>query len=432
MRADTALVRGTRPHGGAGPGREGHGDPAAADVDRVDWGGHPVLGRVEVWDGRDPSDRAQWTAAWERMAGGDPFSHPGFLQAFAGPGEVPLCAHLRGIDGEEILHALLARPIVADACGRPVEEGLWDAYTVLLYGGPLAQRSSEALRAAFHRGFGAWARDHGLVSEFVRMSPVESRRLPYPGRVREQAPHIVRDLRGMTLETLWADVRSTVRRGVGKARAAGLTVALDTDGSRLTDFLRIYDETMDRVGAVGRFRFTGEAFERMHAALPGRFAYVYSMHEDEPVAVELMLHSDTTGYFHLGGTRTEALPLYASVHVHWEAIAHAWRSGLSEYVLTGGVTNTREDSLLRFKRNFAPQGEALYLTGERIFDTDAYDRLTGLAPTAEGAESDGAAGGFFPAYRAPHHPAACRWCGPTGSAPDGVPDAASAPAEVHR
>ena len=181
MRADTALVRGTRPHGGAGPGREGHGDPAAADVDRVDWGGHPVLGRVEVWDGRDPSDRAQWTAAWERLAGGDPFSHPGFLQAFAGPGEVPLCAHLRGIDGEEILHALLARPIVADACGRPVEEGLWDAYTVLLYGGPLAQRSSEALRAAFHRGFGAWARAHGLVSEFVRMSPVESRRLPYPG-----------------------------------------------------------------------------------------------------------------------------------------------------------------------------------------------------------------------------------------------------------
>src|SRR5699024_3155851 len=140
------------------------------------------------------------------------------------------------------------------------------------------------------------------------------------------------------------------------------------------------------------------------------------------------------GYFHLGGTRTEALPLYASVHVHWEAIAHAWRSGLSEYVLTGGVTNTREDSLLRFKRNFAPQGEALYLTGERVFDTDAYDRLTGGSPAAESAGSGGTTGGFFPAYRAPHDPAVCRSCGPADPHPDAaslkVP--ATATAEVHR
>ena len=380
-------------------------DASWADAPRNREGRLDLTG-VRVWDGRVAADRAAWVDAWGRMADGDPFSHPGFLEAFAGDGEVPMCAHLRGLDDEDLIHAFLRRPITEDAQGRPVEPGLWDAYTVLLYGGPLARRSSESLRAAFRRGFRAWARETGLVTEFVRMSPVAARRQPYPGRVREQAPHIVRDLRLPTLGEVWADVRSTVRRGVGRAREAGLTVAIDTTGARLTDFLRIYEETMDRVDAAPRFRFDREAFERMHAALPGRFTYVYSEHEGRPVAVELMLRSDTTGYFYLGGTLTDALPLHASVHVHWEAIAHAWREGLSDYVLTGGVTNTRTDSLLRFKRNFAPRGEARYLTGEQVFDEEAYSRLcggSGDGRTDGAGAPDGTspASWYFPAYRAP-------------------------------
>lgn len=372
------------------------------------WGDRDLdLGRVKVWDARVPAQREAWLCAWERAAGGDPFSHPDWLRAFAGPDEDPLCAHLRGLDDEELLHAFVRRPITADACGHPVEEGLSDALTVLLYGGPVAQRSSEALRAAFQRGFAAWAQWTGLVTEFVRMSPVAERRLPYPGRVREQAPHVVRSLRAESLDELWADLASTARRGIRKARTAGLTAAVDTDGSRLDDFLRIYGETMDRVGSADRFRFPRETFEQIHRSLGDRFAYVYAEHEGRPVAVDLMLRSDTTGYFFLGGALTDALPLHASAFVHWEAIARARGAGLTDYVLTGGVTNTREDSLLRFKRGFAPRGEALYLTGEQIFDADAYARLQCCA--VDDADAAGGSSEFFPAYRAPGRaPEECR------------------------
>lgn len=358
------------------------------------------LGRLRVWDARVPADREAWIAAWERIADGDPFSHPDYLTAFAADGETSLCAHLDGPDDEELLHAFLRRPIREDACGNPVGGGLWDAYTVLLYGGPLAKRSSESLLAAFRRSFRAWARETGLVSEFVRMSPVAARRLPYPGVVREQAPHVVRDLRVGELDELWADVRSNVRRGVTKARAAGLTVSIDETGEKLDDFLRIYEETMDRVGSADRFRFPASAFRRIHESLPGRFAYVYAEHEGRAVAVELVLRGEHTGYFYLGGTETAALPLYASVFVHWEAIAYAWREGLTDYVLTGGVTNTTDDSLLRFKRGFAPHGDALYLTGEQVFDEDAYARLR--CCTAGGEQTT-----FFPAYRAPRGERTC-------------------------
>ena len=70
------------------------------------------------------------------------------------------------------------------------------------------------------------------------------------------------------------------------------------------------------------------------------------------------------------------------------------------------MTNTRADSLLRFKRNFAPAGESRYLTGEQVFDEEAYSRLcggSGDGRTDGAGARDGTspASSYFPAYRAP-------------------------------
>ncbi|WP_029089318.1 GNAT family N-acetyltransferase [Brevibacterium album] len=358
---------------------------------------------LAVLDSRRREERAEWEHAWCAFGGGDLFRHPAYLEQFAGPGEVARCALLTGPGTERVLHAFLHRPIEADACGNPVEPGLWDISTALLYGGPLATRDSAALLSAFWSRFRAWARETGTVSEFIRTSPVAfpaaDPLLAYPGEVREQAPHIVRSLDAGSVEALMADMHPNVRRGARKARAAGLDVVADTTGERLEAFLRIYAETMDRRQAAERFRFPARAFAELNAAFPGRFAYVYAVQGARPVAVELMLMDDRTGYFFLGGTETAALPLYASVLVHCEAIALAWRRGLRSYVLTGGVTNTPEDSLLRFKRGFAPRGEASYRTGQQVFDEERYRKLL-CRGSAGGPEPGPEAEGFFPAYRA--------------------------------
>lgn len=380
------------------------------------WSDGGPLNRLQVWDARSAADRDAWIMAWERIAEGDPFSHPDYIAAFAADGEVPMCASLDGPDDEEVLHAFLRRPIREDACGNPVGPGLWDAHTVPLYGGPLARQSSEALQASFRRRFRAWAQSTGLVSEFVRMSPVARRRLPYPGTVREQAPHIVCDLRTDSLEDLWAGMRSDVRRDAARASAAGLTVAIDETGERLEDFLRICDETTDRVGSADRLRVSASTLTRMHDALPGGFAYVYVEHEGRAVAVELVLAAATTGYFFLGGTETTALPMHASVLVHCEAIAYAWRRGLKDCVLTSGGTNTTDDGPLRFERGFAPRGDSLSLTGEQVFDEEAYARLLcctadapsrGTSATSSHSTPQRAPASSFPAYRAPRGARVC-------------------------
>lgn len=354
----------------------------------------PASDRLEIWDVREIPERAAWEAAWTDLAGGDVFSHPAYVEQFAAPGEVPCCASYTDSRGARVLYAFLLRPITSTACGYRVAPGLWDIYTALLYGGPLGAHADDHTVAGFWQAFRRWAQGAGIVSEFIRMSPVARRRLDYPGTVTEQAPHIVRDLRAASEDELRMDMASNVRRGVKKARAAGVEISIDDTGERLEDFLGIYYRTMDRAGAAARFYHPRAAFETIHATFPGRFAYVYADLAGRPVSAELILLADDIGYFFLGGTEQEALRLYCNVLVHYEAILYARSRGRTDYVLTGGVTNTAEDSLLRFKRMFAPSGSAAYLTGHQVFDAAQYQRLTCSAdPLAE-------APGYFPAYRA--------------------------------
>lgn len=361
--------------------------------------GRPERGpEFVVWQSDIVADRVAWEQAWSLIAASDPFSHPAYLEQVAADGEVPCCAYFLSDCGRQFLYAFIKRPIERDAQGRRAPAGTWDIRTALLYGGPLAFGDAPVPTVTvdtFWKRLREWAVAEGVVSEFVRMNPVARVRLDYPGTVREQAPHVVRKLNGLTREELVADMRKGVRRGAKKARAAGFTIRVDETGECLDDFMSVYGETMERTGAAERFKYPRGLFEAIHAAFPGRFAYIYVVRGREPVSVEMALMSDTIGYAFLGGTRAWALEKGAGVLVGLEAILYAHSRGLDDYVLTGGVTNTADDSLLRFKQRFAPNGSERYLTGEQIFDEDLYWRLACRGP----AEVD--PGGFFPAYRAP-------------------------------
>lgn len=350
-------------------------------------------GVLRVWETGDPQDRAAWQQAWAQVADGNIFYHPAYLEQVAEPGEVPCCAAYTSTSGEQLLYPFLRRRIYTDNCGHPVEPGSWDIYTPLLYGGPLAPHMCDSSVAKFWPTFQQWARRAGIVSEFIRMSPLAAHRLPYPGTLRQQAPHIVRDLTAASAEELLQDMHPTMRRGRRKAQAAGLTISVDETGQWLDSFLRIHHETMARTGAADRFYMRRETMESLQEAFPGRLVYIYALYEHRPVAVELIVLSDTGGYFFLGGTETAALALGGSVLVHVEAIRWAWQRGLKWYVLTGGVHNTADDSLLRFKKKLAPRGSRDYLTAQQVFDTERYEQLICCPPEASDAD-------FFPTYRA--------------------------------
>ncbi|RBP66979.1 acetyltransferase (GNAT) family protein [Brevibacterium sanguinis] len=345
--------------------------------------------RFEVWDSAAEDDREQWLAAWDRAGGGEPFSHPDYLDAVLADGESARCAHWAS-GGAEIIFAFVSRPI-ADAAGNPT--GLTDIITPLVYGGPLGTIHRDGASRTFWDVMAAWARANSVVSEFIRFSPVDRLRAPdYPGTLRQQAPHVVRHLDGTDRDAILAEVGPKVRGKCRKAQRSGLTIHVDATGEMIEDFVDIYHETMRRVAASDRFFHGRDFFATVNTAFAGRFAYYYAMSGGRPVSGKLMLYADDVAYDFLSGTRTSELTTGAHVLTCVESMLGSLDRGVRDHVLTGGVTNSVEDSLLQFKRRLAPNGLSHYFTGERIFLPEIY---------AELSESRVADPGWFPRYRAP-------------------------------
>ncbi|MGO1977052.1 hypothetical protein [Brachybacterium tyrofermentans] len=342
----------------------------------------------------DPVGLELWTEAWRRTGEGDIFAHPDYVRAVALEGEHPTCAVMSFADGTEIYYPFIVRPISSDAAGNALDEELWDLYTPLVYGGPMGRCASASEIDEFWTAMRAWAQEHRIVSEIIRFTPVRRNRLPYPGTLREQAPHIVVDLGLLSEDDIIARLHKSVRRRYRKARDAGLTIRMVPDESGIDDFVLLHTETMIRAGAHQKFHVDADFLRLIHRAVPGQALYVFACEDGVPQSAEMMVFRDGSSYAYLAGTLTAALSGNSTTYAAVAAMLAARERGSNEHVLAGGVTNTVDDKLLHFKRGFTRDGDRTYYTGEQVFLVEDYERL--CAPAGVSQEQTG----FFPAYRA--------------------------------
>ncbi len=354
------------------------------------------MSSLEIWNAREPADRSRWErlhAGWARR---EVFAHPAYVSVFAGEGEEPLAAYAE-TPGGWILYPFVLRRIEASGASSG-ERGLCDLTTPYGYGGPFAWGDAATGADGFWSAFDAWARETGVVSEFVRLSLFDEQLLPYPGERAAVADNVVRDL-GPEPDELWRDFDHKVRKNVKRARSRGVEIEVDESGERLDDFLRIYRATMDRREARSGYYFPPELFESLGRELGGQLAYLHALHEGRVVSTELALVSADNVYSFLGGTDDDAFELRPNDLLKHELFLWARAAGKRRVVLGGGYEPG--DGIFRYKRAFAPSGVVPFSAGRRVFDEPAYSRLT-EARRAEGrrrASDWEPSPGFFPAYR---------------------------------
>src|SRR5690625_3318812 len=120
-----------------------------------------------------------------------------------------------------MLYAHILGPITRHADGRADPDDLWDISTPWDYGGPIGHGVSQKALDTFWVVLHSWARRHGVVSEIIRFTPVDRHRLPYPGTLREQAPHIVVELEELSEDEVIARLRKSTRRAYRKGLESG-------------------------------------------------------------------------------------------------------------------------------------------------------------------------------------------------------------------
>ncbi|MCT2357598.1 GNAT family N-acetyltransferase [Brevibacterium casei] len=345
------------------------------------------------------TDREEWIGLWSTSAERHPFAHPDVCSLLrAGDGQLAAAVMTAG-DGH-VLYPFFLREIDAELTAEAGGDRMFDIISPYGYGGPLHWGISDidAASAQFWRMFDLWADENSVVSEFSRLTLFTETMLPYQGTTRRRQTNYVRDL-SVPADDLGQKVAPKVRSNVLRALREGVTTVIDTEGEFVDDFVRIYTETMERRESADWYRFERPFFEGIHAALPGQFAYVYAQHEGRLVSVDLLLFGREDGYYFLGGTEAAAFGVRPNDLVKMESMKWLQAQGRRRYVLGGGVT--AEDSLERYKRGFALEGQYDYFTGERILSPGRYEELLEAHRhrlAANGLDFDEASD-FFPAYR---------------------------------
>lgn len=329
---------------------------------------------------------SEWAAVLKRCAH-DCYHLPGWMRAseFSDGGKARA---VYATDGQsELLVPIIRRQVDAEG---------WDAVSPYGYGGPIFSEATssdfidEALRAIVGR-----LRKTGCISWFIRLHPLLNADWQSSvGEIVEQGMTVSIDLT-KTEEEHWRETRINHRRNIVKAVKAGVTVHIDRDFVALPTFIRLYNETMRRLGAEPSYFFDERYYHALVAEAGANLRLFVAKEAGEIIGATLFSVAWEAGIiqYHLVGTDQRYQHRYPS-----KVIAQAARNwgrdrGLKRLHLGGGVGGSSADSLFNFKRGFSPDTH-VFKTQRVVVHPERYVRL---CDGDESVLSD--LKGYFPAYR---------------------------------
>ncbi|MCM1307114.1 MAG: GNAT family N-acetyltransferase [Butyrivibrio sp.] len=250
-------------------------------------------------------------------------------------------------------------------------ERYYDIETPYGYGGPIADTDSRALADSFERAFLAHCASENIIAEFVRFHPLlKNEALFRDGiEVLHNRVTVCLDL-SKSREEIWMnDISVKNRNIIRKCEKSGLTVEPSGDYG---EFAQIYNRTMERVDAE-EFYFFPESY---YEAIMDDSAYklLRVRLDGETLACAIFMHCGNYFHYHLSGSRSEFLKLSPNNILLWEAIKYAQSLGCTVMHFGGGLTDSKEDSLFRFKSRFS-SGCADFYIGKRVHNREIYQTL---------------------------------------------------------
>jgi hypothetical protein len=280
--------------------------------------------------------------------------------------------------------------------------GLRDAVSPYGYPSPLLiSPHGEPDPAFVDRALDAFAdelRQQDIVAAFVRLHPLS----PFPavpldrlGCLVQHGETVSVDLT-LSTDEIMGQTRANHRRDLRRLQERGYVARVDETWERFDDFVEIYRETMDRLGAVSFYHFSDEYFAGLRETMGDRLHLFVVERDGDVTAAGLFFTVGGTVQYHLGGSRA-AYAADSPSKMMLDAVRW-WAKDRGDRVFhLGGGRGGQADSLFTFKAGFSSIRHP-FQTWRVIADRAAYDRLA-TAWSARSGLPPADVDGFFPAYR---------------------------------
>lgn len=271
----------------------------------------------------------------------------------------------------------------------------YDIVTPYGYGGPVIEKllgEKEKLLEEFEKEFNHFCIKNNIVSEFVRFHPIIKNYKDFEKMY--DAVYMRKTLITKLDESdpVQNQFGKSCRKNIRQALNKGITYKVIKSPETLENFKEIYYSTMDRNNATDYYYFDDEYFEAILKNYKENIVLVQAIFEEKVIAAGLYFVYNNIIHIHLSGTLSEYLYLSPAYILRYAITLWGIENGYKLIHHGGGTSNSEENSLYLFKRNFAKKYDVDFYIGKKIWNEKIYNKLCELKNVDKNEA-------FFPAYR---------------------------------
>lgn len=261
---------------------------------------------------------------------------------------------------------------------RPFEyqnEQYFDFETAYGYGGPLVNVQDEEFSKVALMAFMEECKNKNVIAGFVRFCPWLKNFKICSGEFKVFLDrHTVAMNLSQSIDDVWMkEIHTKNRNVIKKAGKDGLVFMADYDFKFLPDFVRLYNETMDKLHASEFYYFDYDYYHNLIDNIPNKFLGV-TLYQGKVICAAIFIYQGIYGHYHLSGSDRNYLHFNPNNFLLWNAAKELQNQGVKLFHLGGGTTSDENDSLLGFKQKFSKSLYDFYL-GKIIFNETLYNNI---------------------------------------------------------
>ncbi len=279
-------------------------------------------------------------------------------------------------DGNLILYPFLKNSI--NALGYQLDNEYFDIQGAYGYNGIVSSSKDKNFINTFHACFEKYCIENNIIAEFTRFHPILNN---YELSINNI--NVVLDRKTVALNVnqsyndIWTKAYSSKNRNmIRKAHKLGYhaNIIESTSIDDINQFIDIYSNSMQAVGAEQYYFFNQDFFKNMFEFLKGHIYLINIKDKIELVVCSsIFFHYYKYFHYHLSGRIQEADNSVNNFLLD-EALKLAQKLGAELFHFGGGRTGSTDDSLLKFKENFSKTSFDFYI-GKQIYNKKIYDKI---------------------------------------------------------
>jgi hypothetical protein len=256
--------------------------------------------------------------------------------------------------------------------GNLLDTPIFDIETAYGYGGPVSTSLNPSFLQDANEAFSNWCREIGVTAEFIRFHPILSTEKFSGKNVKIEFNRTTYSILINQLKDPIDHFHGPARNKIRKALKSGLNARELEKVYGIEQFLSLYTETLERVGANKYYNFSKKYFEKL-SKFPSDKIRIIGVEDNFGMEAIAIFLADQNGFhYHLSASRSHRKYKGVTNLLLYTAVEMAIKDKKLFIHLGGGLSSEGSDSLSVFKKSVSNKSHQ-YFIGKRTHRPEVWN-----------------------------------------------------------